>query len=323
MKNIDHNRFERGLQDVQNITMSKEESQKIFSNILKKIEQEPIVSPWYKSYSPIKLVALCLFCIVLAGNVVTTISTYSLPGDITYSFKTQITEPFTLFLTTDVVAKAQEQATLIDTRLREAEILAAQGKLTPSQETRINTLVDTHIDSLSRTLTRMRASEKSEDADNIEISVQAKLNAYPTIIKAFDTHRDTKNPLRHSDPKRIRVNTVVASSSQATSSPFLKKKPEIETRIEHTKTEIKESLNSDTSTFDKTTSEDAGRALNRAERSFKEADIRNNDNKHSEAYTSLLDSQEATEEARALLKAKTDFKRNTKDSNGQRSRKER
>lgn len=142
---------------------------------------------WIESHRWVSAVAVVIIVIV-AGNSAVLASYDALPGDALYSVKVDIVEPIRVALAQTPLAKAEVQAQQVQTRLQEAETLAAQGSLTEAKEQEINQRVLKQSSDLAINVSSVKetAPEKAQDIDT---TIQASLNTHERILGVIAANR--------------------------------------------------------------------------------------------------------------------------------------
>ncbi|MFA6392901.1 MAG: DUF5667 domain-containing protein [Candidatus Paceibacterota bacterium] len=199
MKN---NKLQKGINEIRNIKMTNSEKELIFSNILKSSSKiiKPIKSPWL-SFSFIMMlkrkqlvyyIIIPLLIILSSGGVVFA-SVDSLPDSILYPLKVNIVEPIRGALTFSHKNKAKYEVNLATERLIEAETLASQGKLTKTNEKRLNDLLESHTKSLDKALDVVKKTEPKEQTDEIIKDFSSEMNVHAEVLNIIKNKKDNNN----------------------------------------------------------------------------------------------------------------------------------
>jgi len=130
----------KGINDIKNINLTHSEKTRILNNIV----EMPIVSPyapkqsiWNFAFNKFAYVTSILLIVAMTGGTLAYADEYSLPGDMLYPIKRNITEPMHSILANTPSARAEWEATKAMRRLSEAELLAKRNDLTPEKKTKI------------------------------------------------------------------------------------------------------------------------------------------------------------------------------------------
>lgn len=114
------------------------------------------------------LAPLAVALVVFAGAGTAAAAQGALPGDTLYAVKVSVNEAVEVALATTPVARAQVQAKLAQRRVEEAEVLAAQGALTPDTSERLAVSFETHAQA---------AADLSDDVAQLDPDAGAELKA--------------------------------------------------------------------------------------------------------------------------------------------------
>jgi len=137
---------------------------------------------WVMQHRVVSVAFAAILIVVLAGGGVASASMSALPGDSLYAVKVSVVEPIRVALASTPVAKAEVQAQLADNRLKEAETLAAQGKLDDTKKNQIATLIDAHTEALSQALDQVSQNSPAE-ANAISNSFEASAQAHVLALR--------------------------------------------------------------------------------------------------------------------------------------------
>ena len=88
----------------------------------------------------------------------------SVPGDMLYAVKTNITEEVRASLTLSPYAKVEWETARLERRVAEARLLATEGKLTPEAEATVALAVKEHTDAAQEGIASMRETDEDEAA---------------------------------------------------------------------------------------------------------------------------------------------------------------
>lgn len=138
----------------------------------------------------------------------------SLPGDALYAVKININEKIAGALTVGTAERVRFDATLAARRLEEAEVLAAQSKLSPELSTEIQSRINTLAAAFNENVTALTASEEGATAAiELQSDLEATLSAHAHVIVSLqDTVPQAESALT---PILATVNEKVASARKA------------------------------------------------------------------------------------------------------------
>jgi hypothetical protein len=131
-------------------------------------KQSPYFIFTYQFMQARVLAPLAVVLVVFAGAGTAAAAQGALPGDTLYAVKVSVNEAVEVALATTPVAKAQVQAKLAQRRVEEAEVLAAQGALTPDTSERLAASFETHAQA---------AAELTDDVAELDPDAGAVLKA--------------------------------------------------------------------------------------------------------------------------------------------------
>jgi hypothetical protein len=127
------------------------------------------------------LAPLAVVLVVFAGAGTAAAAQGSLPGDALYPVKVSVNEAVEVALATTPVAKAQVQAKLAQRRVEEAEVLAAQGTLTPDTSEQLAANFETHAQAAAE-LTDDVAEVDPDTGASLEANLDSSLAAHSAIL---------------------------------------------------------------------------------------------------------------------------------------------
>ncbi|MDE1925134.1 MAG: hypothetical protein KGH79_03060 [Patescibacteria group bacterium] len=138
-------------------------------------------SPYYFFFSPKWATALALALVAALGSGTAYAAQGALPGDALYPVKIHLNETVQTALATTPQAKAELNASLAETRLEEAETLAAQGKLDATTSAELAGNFDQHAQA-AQTITTSLQAENPSDAAQISAEFDSSLEAHSAIL---------------------------------------------------------------------------------------------------------------------------------------------
>lgn len=167
---MNNNDWQKGIKDLQKITLSKEEKVVLFEKILKRPSLVPVLSTWFSGQFVFvrRHVALVLILtVILGGSGVTFASEGALPGSVLYPLKVGVSEPIRGLIKTLPEEKIEWQAEKAVRRIEEAEILMAEDKLDTEKKAKIEILFERHTQSLKQeTEKKIEKQILEEDVEN-------------------------------------------------------------------------------------------------------------------------------------------------------------
>ena len=282
-----HPQFNKGIEDIQHITMTSHEKR----GMLERIYAAPIPSPWsfgswVRYHRTVAVMVTCTLVIVIAGGGVSLAAEQSLPGDALYAIKTNITEPARDFVVLTPTLDAEWQIEKADRRMQEVEILSSEGRLDAPKEAQVNKLLERHTSSLSKALDKIH-TKNAHDADDISTTFEAEMNAHATVLDTISgrytignattstTSIDKAEHARVSDTARAKAKKIEQRKDKES-----KNKKSVESFIEKTSVDLQAittASTSTTSTIDRTILDNASTSLNQARQAFNRSELRDSE----------------------------------------------
>lgn len=190
---MDREKFYKGIEEIKNLKISNDEKSLIKSRLdfyVNQNSQTKIQSPWY-SFSYIHTrsfaAAFSFVFVVFVGYNTFIFAEGSLPGDKLYSLKVDVIEPLQYSIAMDQVSKATLDTHNLDTRLREAELLELNGKLSDSVLADLESRINTHSESFNSIVNNADSETKIDNNSDVLIDFEAKLNAHSRIIDKIES----------------------------------------------------------------------------------------------------------------------------------------
>jgi hypothetical protein len=216
------NDFNKGIQDIKKIHLTTDEKK----SILKQVMQTPIVSPytptktwWNFTYQRFVYIGAFLIIFMLTGGMLVYADQGTVPGDLLYPVKRDITEPIHALLAVTPLAKAQWAATQATRRLSEAETLALKHNLTPQYSNQIQTDFNTSVADFDDDIKSVATTtQKGHDIDtSFKTAMQKHSDILHTIgIEEGDGEQGRIQELEQNIPK-ISTSTDTDLRKEATS----------------------------------------------------------------------------------------------------------
>ncbi len=179
----------------------------------------PVKSPYVYSYHWFSMriaVPLSAFLIVVLGGGTAYAAQGALPGDALYPVKVGVTEKVAEALAVSNEAKIAFHAEVAQTRMEEAEELAAEGRLTAVASAQIEDSLDTHIAKVEE-LVVVIEEEAPEEAADVVAELDSVLYAHSSILATLGDDSDDDDTKEHSRTLAVRVK-LHSSSRNAGSS---------------------------------------------------------------------------------------------------------
>jgi hypothetical protein len=131
------------------------------------------------------LIAIGLVIAAALGGGTALAAQNALPGDALWGFKVHVNENIEGAMSTSDVAKAGWDLSAINTRINEAQTLAAQGTLTADEQADISTNMQAHISDVTNEIAKLESQGDTQDAADVSERLQAQMsNASQTLAQA-------------------------------------------------------------------------------------------------------------------------------------------
>lgn len=269
---------------------------------------------------------------VVAGGGTVSGAEGALPGDLLYKVKVEINEPVRTALTFDPSAQVAWESQKAERRLEEAEALATMGRLTTENREEIQERLGQHLTAFSL-FTNVLASANPLNAPVVEdahISLQAKITAHSKILERVQDHSlasqqvelqklevvarakaSELQPALAATPTT--ANGVMMMTLDATTAapatakmaapekPFTAKEQSVVEMIQKTRAKLESEQSLPKLMLQAAILDDSTTALKNAEQSLIEAQTTREMGDTETAYSTLLDSQRAVQEAATAL----------------------
>lgn len=148
-----NNNWQKGIKDLQEITLSNEEKTKIMQRVLSRSLFAPVPSTWIARQMILvkrHMVVFSALFLIVATSGMAFASEKSLPGNILYPVKINVTEPARDLIKLAPEAKIEWKADKAVRRLEEAELLFVQNKLDDEKRQKIEVLFDKQVENFKK-----------------------------------------------------------------------------------------------------------------------------------------------------------------------------
>lgn len=338
---MNEEKFKKGIEDIKRVGLTDAEKFRIKSNLDFYIETTtptmPVRSAWYSgfsfTYTKLYGVAFAFILVVILGADTYSKAESSLPGDILYPVKVGVIEPLRYTTAVGNLAKANLEAANLDTRLREAEILQVQGKLTDSVSTDLQNRINSNTDQFNKIVEDLNNQNKLQDDSDLKIDFEAKINAHNRILDSIaksgkdENINKLKQAIAKSDSgsddvvpgpamaakvmlfsaQATSVGSTTTSESQVVDPQFTQRKNDTEKIISSTRKKIENSKRS--LRANKKIIEDAEVLVNDAQKSLDDAEKQNLSGDGEGAKQKLKSSRIRAKEADTSIEVSQDLSR--------------
>ncbi|MDZ4226368.1 MAG: DUF5667 domain-containing protein [Patescibacteria group bacterium] len=152
--------------------------------------------------------ALAAVLIIVLGGGTAYAAQGALPGELLYTVKVSVNEPLRQALAVSTEAKAAFHTEVAQTRLEEAETLAAEGRLTASTSAKIETNLDAHLAHVEE-ITAKLEEEEPDIASQITAELDSSLSAHGFILARLGEESDDRETRELSNSLASRITSRV------------------------------------------------------------------------------------------------------------------
>lgn len=202
-----NNDWQKGIKDLQKISLTKSEQSEMLQKIWTRSPYHLIKSPWlFEQFVTFRKHAIIfsIFLIVATSAGITFASEKSLPGNLLYPVKINITEPARDLVKLVPAEKIEWQAQKATRRIEEAEILSVQNKLDDKKREKIETLFN-------------KSTENFKEASEKEIE---------RIDKRDEIKKQTEERKKGKEKARDEIENMLEKLEKAKDKAFKKKDKE-------------------------------------------------------------------------------------------------
>ena len=126
---------------------------------------------------------IAIALVLLLGGGTTLAAEGSIPGDLLYPVKVNVNEQVRAALATSAEAEAEWDARRTERRLEEAAVLAADGRLSATIETRISERFEKHTQRAQVRIEELEAAGKTEEAARLSSRLEVALKTHEQVLK--------------------------------------------------------------------------------------------------------------------------------------------
>lgn len=185
--------WKKGIEDLKKVGLKETEKAALFERVINRSPYKPIISPFSKSWNFVArnyaTVVSSALIFVLAGSI-SAAAENSIPGNILYPVKINITEPMRDLVKTTPEESAIWQIEKVNRRIEEAEILAAQQRLDSDKREQIQKLFEKSFSEFDDSIKKFEASSTKE---KIEIELEKRLEVHSKVVNKVQTKKNDKN----------------------------------------------------------------------------------------------------------------------------------
>jgi len=220
---MNNEKLQKGIENIRSVKLNETEKTEMLKNISvymdelsKKVPRTP--SPYFNVFSiyirrQFVMVSVLLLFFGTIGGATVIASKESLPGDLLYPIKVNVTEPVVGVMTINKTSKIDWEVEKADRRLHEAETLVEQGRLDNQSRVRIEELFSGNINRIDEL-----AIQENVGTDSVVASSTAETtrelekinNTRDDFEKAVSKHTDNLEKMKErlSDDKKEEVESL-------------------------------------------------------------------------------------------------------------------
>lgn len=153
----------------------------------------PVPSPWFLLVMrPMPLAAIVLIISVSSASV-SFAASGALPGDVLYGVKVGINEKVELALAGDAESKANVLVRQAEERLKETEVLAVEGELSPDVAMTVAQTVADNVDAAVEAAADLSEDGDDAAADGVRARISSALEAHSDLLSAHAENFDDES----------------------------------------------------------------------------------------------------------------------------------
>lgn len=152
----------------------------------------------------IPTIGIIVFLLLIGGT--SAYAEKSIPGDSLYKIKIYINEPAAGIFTLSKEEKAEWQERLIERRLDEAQKLISQNKFDEQTRTYIQGKIENNLNKFNTNINNLVLKQnESAESSNLNIRLQASLNAYKSILENLTLNTETTENTKKETEKLLSI----------------------------------------------------------------------------------------------------------------------
>ena len=195
--------FSQLKKDAQDLRLSKPEKEAMLLALEQEMQANPLTkspftvtpSPYFTYVAPRSFVALTLVLVLGLGGGSAVAAEGAVPGDFLYAVKLGLNEHVHAALATSVEAKASWHAEAAERRMKEAEVLSAQGSLTAAIKSDLESNLDEHAKKVAEAVGAVEQEDPVLAAD-IAARFESSLAAHSALIARLSTEANEEESRR-------------------------------------------------------------------------------------------------------------------------------
>jgi len=197
-------------------------------------------------------VFVLIFALLIVGAHTTYASQQILPGNILYPIKVSVVEPAIGLFQFSAQSKADWDTQLIQTRLREAELLASQGKMTAYIADELAHTLDQTIAGAQKNIQKLTQENKNDAVERAQEQLDLALEVHGgalSVLLSSNPQIDTIHPNENS------IIAVAQGAALAVLTENTEQKEALNNKLKQDVSEVKELINNGQSLIDARTHE--------------------------------------------------------------------
>lgn len=196
--------------EAQQITLSSQEKALMRAQLFGTPQAAPRYQVSHFQFFSIKFApVMAAVLVVLLGGGTAYAAQGALPGELLYSVKVGVNEPVRQALAVSTEAKAAFHTSVAQTRLEEAETLAAKGKLDATAGATIETSLDLHLARAEEITEKLEEEEKTDLAFEVEAELDSALSAHSAILAKIGEESEDEETKEHSSSLAGRITSRI------------------------------------------------------------------------------------------------------------------
>jgi hypothetical protein len=229
-----------------------------------------------------------------------------------YPVKISINEPVVGALRIGAQAQAQWNLTLAQTRLQEAERLAAQNKLTPQLQAQIATRLEKAVAAAQKNVAQLQKKNNEATAAQIDNDLETALQVHAAILTRLAERHQTEGTTQPIiDAALTQAQKIASANEQRDANAALQAQsngPQASQAVVHKHDEVQKFVDGVNGLFaeqkgslDATTTANVQASLTLAQQKIAAGDAAKQAEKYAEAFADYRDAQRAAQDAKVLI----------------------
>ncbi|OGZ79581.1 MAG: hypothetical protein A2528_01870 [Candidatus Staskawiczbacteria bacterium RIFOXYD2_FULL_37_9] len=211
-----NNNIKKILKPARRIKLEKEIKASIKGGVLMFMKNNPLTETpkfgfWKIIFSqklkPAYISILSLVAVLLVSGAVSAQASLALPGDILYPVKVGVNEKVLQVLAFSDQAKIKLSVRLAETRLKEAEKLVVENRITKDNQMQINNNFSAKADEVSKSINKLNREKMENSAQKIADDFNKTLEIHTKVLEKIQQEKDKSDKAR--DKNRENVDSII------------------------------------------------------------------------------------------------------------------